>query len=125
LQINIASGSIRKIPDDYSVANDFADWLTRTRCVSFRFNGGSVSFPGSESSLYTWGLIRRMVTNYKDVEHVMLHGVDAGLHLSPILKWLNFLKMKKLSIDGIENWNQGTVELELEAIMSVLKKEKP
>ena len=103
----------KKGPGSYLVAMDFADWLTRTRCLSIH---GGFDGNGKKDNIHTWALIRLIVARYEDIEHVQL-AREGCLHLVHILQWLNFPKLKKLDIHGISEWKHGNVELELEVCM--------
>jgi hypothetical protein len=74
----------------------------------------SADHGGETENRCTWGLLRHMVAKIEDSEELDLRKEDCGLHLPPLLKWINFPKLKTLALNGISEWKQGPIELEPE-----------
>lgn len=108
--------------DDYDVAKDIGEWLTRTKSLFIK--GG---FEGSDSSREsdlmgnerTWSLIRQIIANFKNLEHLYISREGWGLYLAPIFKWITCPKLKTLEIHGISEWRHRPIELELQVSIPI------
>lgn len=111
LQICIRKDKKIKTPN-LSVANDLIQWLTSVRCVTLYDAFGSNKH--CDEFAITRDLVRLIVANQKDVEHVVLQGVQVSCSLNSIFSELNFPHLKKLSIDGLYTPSHARVGLEPE-----------
>jgi hypothetical protein len=111
-------GSPPQDANSYSVAEDLADWLTNTRKLVIHggFEDGRTfgdesegdTPPGNER---TWSLIRRMATNFTNLEHLELSRECYGLYLPDVFKWVKFPRLKTLILHGISEAKHEAVEL--------------
>jgi len=89
--------------DDYTVARDFADWLTGTRNLSLfgRFNE-------SDGTIITnaWDVLVRIAANFKDLEEFKFSSARWGssLLVPSLIKQLDFPRLKRLEINDIWGW---------------------
>jgi hypothetical protein len=109
--------------DTYLIAKHFVHWLTRMKYLSIL--GGLkadclADKKGKMGNRRTWSLLRRIAAKFEDLEGLDLCEENFGLHLAPILKWINFPRLKKLALNGISEWKHGPMELEPAVRRSVL-----
>ncbi|KAH3981978.1 hypothetical protein HBI18_042070 [Parastagonospora nodorum] len=107
-------------PDDnYTVAKDFADWLTGTRNLSIfgSFDGNEYDQTNGTITTHAWDVLARIAANFKDLEEFKIDyggssfGGSSFIVLS-LIKRLRFPRLKRLEINGIwEWWDNGDVEL--------------
>ena len=113
LDLRIATRGTRD--NTWLVANEFADWLTRTKDISInaRFDN---RYDDAEAELdyeLLWGLILRIEGNFKNLERLRLLS-HQGVPLSAIFKRFKMQKPKTLEIHDLWNhWRQDHMELEL------------
>ncbi|KAF2032737.1 hypothetical protein EK21DRAFT_60360 [Setomelanomma holmii] len=107
----------KSLGNNYSVALDFADWLTRVRYLSIHGGFECVSASdraGKMGDSRTWSILRRMMAKFEDLEQMALNREGWGLYLPPIVNWLACPKLKTLQIHGISERKPGPLELEPE-----------
>ncbi|PVH99441.1 hypothetical protein DM02DRAFT_564599 [Periconia macrospinosa] len=99
------------LPNNYIVANHFARCLTRIRCL--KIYGGFENRGPRSCNESTWALIRLFVAYCRDIEHLQISRWGSCLlPLDLLFKWLDFPKLKALSVHGISHWEHGRLELE-------------
>jgi hypothetical protein len=107
--------------NNYLIAEDFVDWLTKTRDVSIHGGFEAVSASDEDGKMgngRTWSLVRRMTAKFEDLEHVTINREGWGIYLPAILKWLACPKLKTLHMNGISEWRHGPIELASEVRIS-------
>jgi hypothetical protein len=109
--------------NDYLIAEDFANWLTKTRNLSIHggFDDGRRYGDGSRhgderNNERTWNLISQMAASFEDLEQVNINRESWGLYLPSIFKRLACPRLKALELHGISEWKHGPVQLELEVL---------
>jgi hypothetical protein len=111
----------RETPEkNYTIAEDFAEWLTKTTRLTIHggFENASISDTNRNvGNERTWSLVRRMVANFKALEQVEISSGGWGLYFPPIFEWLVCHQLKALRIHGISEWRHGPVELQPEVRM--------
>ncbi|KAF2467331.1 uncharacterized protein BDR25DRAFT_234971 [Lindgomyces ingoldianus] len=98
LSIHISDILAARSPHHFDIVNDFARWLTRVRCLSV--HGG---FEEKFNNPHTWALIRNLVVNMREVEHATISREWFGLYLGPIMRNIEFPKLRELNIHGISH----------------------
>lgn len=109
--------------DSYLVAEDLADWLTRTKRLSIHGGFSDLHEPDGTrvvTNKHTWSLLRRIAANFTDLEHLSISRECWGLYVPSILQCFNCPKLKVLNVNGISEWKDGSVELEREVRESPL-----
>jgi hypothetical protein len=103
----------------YRLANDFANWLTRTKYLSVKGGFQEVTEKdGKTGNRRTWILLCRMMARFEHLKQLDIASGEGALVLPDISGWLTPSHVKILHINGLTEWKHGTVELDLKVCLS-------
>ena len=100
--------------EDFFFANVFVSWLTKVRCLQIY---GGFDKPHNEQ---TWLLIRNIVQQMREIEHLFIARECWGLHLGPIMEQIDLPSLRKLEIHGISERKDGPAILESKVLASII-----
>jgi hypothetical protein len=92
--------------EDFSIALDFVSWMKKVRCLKVH---GGFDKPYNE---HTWALIRKIVQDMREIEHLCISREGWGLYLGPIMEQVDIPRLKKLHVHGISEMKDKAVVLE-------------
>lgn len=113
LSVSVSDFAPTAKPEDYYIAKNLAQWLTRVRCLQ---NYGG--FEGNVTNPHTWSLIRKLAQNMRDVRHWSVNRESWGLYLQQVMKEVAFTKLTKLELHGISELKSHSLQLDSKACTS-------